>query len=233
MASVSSAACEARAVPAARRGARTRRRPPARRGRHSRRRRARGRCRCGPRGSGSRSGRAPSRPAPLLLLGRGRELRDRQGPGGDDEQRLDRPREAVDGVLYEAEAFHTVMGSKGLPGRSGPPRACVARGGRGGADLLTRGPVDLVVEGEAAARAERLRKRSRKRESGGYERTRWRSDGSGGTAASDRSATSCAGSCWASGREGAGASGAAPRRKKRSDSASSRSSATAAARKRR
>ena len=122
----------------------------------------------------------------------------------DDEERLDRSASGRRGSLRGG----------GVPYRDGLEGACLGdlgllalaqlEEGEEGDDLLDAKPVDLVVEGEAAAGRSRLRKRSRKRESGGYERTRWRSDGSGGTAASERSATtSCAGSCWASGREGA------------------------------
>ena len=62
---------------AARRGARTRRRPRAPRGRRSRRRRAPGRLRCGPRGSGRRSARARSRRAPAPPRSRRRARRPR------------------------------------------------------------------------------------------------------------------------------------------------------------
>ncbi len=48
-----------------------------------------------------------------VFLRDGRELGDGERLRGDHEQRLDGARKAVDGVLYEAEAFHTVMGSKG------------------------------------------------------------------------------------------------------------------------
>ena len=86
------------AAPGARRAGRMRPLPRARRGRPSRRRRARARCRSAPRRSVPRRARSAASTRSVVVRRRG-ELLHRQRRRGDDEQRLERPRELVERVV--------------------------------------------------------------------------------------------------------------------------------------
>ena len=127
-----------------------------------------------------------------LVLGGSGELLDGERRRRDHEQRLDRAREAVDGVFEDSQAalFHTVISSKGAAcSMAISPALRSSSSARKATACSTRLSASTSLsKTKRPRRRSTARKRSRKSETGGKVSVMWRSDGAGGSAASARRA---------------------------------------------
>src|SRR6266508_716607 len=182
---------------------------------------------------------------PLAVVRRRlRELLDRERLRGDDEERLDRPRELVDRTRGDqAEwAIHdsplSASGREILIGANEPACSIAissarrrSKSAKKATAISTREkPSTAASKSTRERRASSERNRSTNCETGGNCSAMCASETCGGSAASVRSAApSDSGSCGPNRRSGRGASGAGPSRKKREDSSASRADSHAAA----
>ena len=215
----------ARARPAARRAARRRRPPRARRGTHIRRQRVRGRSRCAPRDSGRKGDRARARSAPDRRRPPGRarrlesgERRRRAAPRPFRElvNRVhgDQAERAIHSLFLSSSGRETLIGANGAACfERRPPLPCGTRAARGTRRPGRRaaGP-DLGVEDRSAGGGSAARGSARGTGDNGREPKRHvgERDLRAATASRQSVAASCSGSCGASLRSGGGAGGAGP-----------------------
>src|SRR5262245_23044838 len=179
-----------------------------------------------------------------VILGRLAQLVERERRRCDDEQRLDRPREPIDGIcgdqaeravhseILSASALETLMGANGAAWLSpiSPDLRSSSNASNATACSMRDNLSTSVSKSKTRRRESSARNRSRNCETGGNRSAIWPSDTVGGGTASARSAAPrTSRSCAARRRSARGASGAGPSRKKRSRSEPRRSSSQPAA----
>src|SRR5256886_1104460 len=184
-----------------------------------------------------------------VVVRRHSQIVDRQRLRGDDEQRLDDAREAVDriGADQAERAIHcepspsfavteriprTRMSANedACSSETSPALRSSSIARKATAASTRESPTTSDSKSNRRRRRNTARNRSRNCDTGGKRSAMCPSESEGGSVARSRSAApSRSGSCGASWRSTRGAKGAGPSRKKRSDSASSRSESQAAA----